>query len=118
MINHRIIRKASLPADAEGIMEVFSAAKTIMASTGNVNQWREGYPSLEVVQSDIERNGGYVIEQDGRIVAYFAFLQSPDPTYATIYDGQWLDDYFEYLYLTRFYRISSNMRRYLSFAGI
>ena len=73
-------------------MQVFSAAKAIMVSTGNVNQWREGYPSLEVVQSDIERDGSYVIEQDGRIVGYFAFLASPDPTYATIYDGDWLDD--------------------------
>ena len=93
---HRIVRKASLPADAEGIMQVFSAAKAIMVSTGNANQWREGYPSLEVVGSDIERNGSYVIEQDGWIVAYFAFLASPDPTYATIYDGEWLDDTLPY----------------------
>ena len=91
-LRNRIVRKASLPADAEEIMQVFSAAKAIMVSTGNANQWREGYPSLEVVQSDIERNGSYVIEQDGRIVAYFAFLASPDPTYATIYDGNWLND--------------------------
>ena len=38
-----------------------------MVSTGNTNQWREGYPSLEVVGSDIERDGSYVIEQDGRV---------------------------------------------------
>ena len=93
---NRIVRRALLPADAEGIMQVFAAAKAIMVSTGNVNQWREGYPSLEVVESDIERNGSYVIEQGGRIVAYFAFLASPDPTYATIYDGKWLDDTLPY----------------------
>ena len=67
-LRNRIVRKASLSADAEGIMQVFSAAKAIMVSTGNTNQWREGYPSLEVVGSDIERDGSYVIEQDGRIV--------------------------------------------------
>ena len=28
----------------------------------------------------------------GRIVGYFAFLPSPEPTYSKIYDGEWLDD--------------------------
>ena len=28
----------------------------------------------------------------GKIVGYFAYLQSPEPTYATIYEGKWLDD--------------------------
>ena len=45
-----------------------------------------------MVQTDVEINGAFVVEEDGRIVAYFAFLPSPEPTYATIYHGQWLDD--------------------------
>lgn len=88
----RIIRKASLPGDAEGIMAVFSAAKDIMRSSGNVNQWKAGYPSLEAVQADIDRQGSYVIEEGDRILAYFAFIESPEPTYTKIYDGEWLDD--------------------------
>ena len=40
----------------------------------------------------MERDGGYVIDVEGRVVAYFAFLKSPEPTYDIIYDGQWLDD--------------------------
>lgn len=96
MTGNRIIRKASLLADADGIMAVFSAAKAIMSSSGNINQWKGDYPSLDVVQSDIDRNGSYVIEQDDRIVAYFAFLESPDPTYSTIYKGEWLDDTLPY----------------------
>lgn len=103
---NRIIRRASLPEDAEGIMAVFSAAKAIMVASGNANQWKEGYPSLDIVQSDIEKNGGYVIEErlrvgatagmNNRIVAYFAFLPSPEPTYSKIYDGTWLEDTLPY----------------------
>ena len=102
-----IIRRASLPADAEEIMEVFAAARAIMVASGNLSQWNNGYPSLESVQADIERNGSFVIEerQSGneqesetgvRIVAYFAYLPSPEPTYSKIYDGEWLDDTLPY----------------------
>ena len=89
---NRTIRKASLPKDSERLMEVFTAAKNIMAADGNVKQWTDGYPSLDIVQSDIEKYGGFVVEDDGKIVAYFAFLPSPEPTYDKIYDGKWLDD--------------------------
>ena len=75
-MEHRTIRKVSLPADAERVMEVFAAGKAIMVKSGNLNQWINGYPSLEVVQSDMEKGGGFVIEDSGKIVAYFAFLPS------------------------------------------
>ena len=88
----RTIRRTSLPEDAEAIMSVFAAAKAIMRASGNMNQWKEGYPSLESVQADIDRNGSFVVEDNGRVVAYFAFLESPEPTYARIYEGEWLDD--------------------------
>lgn len=89
---NRTIRKASLPKDSERLMDVFAAAKDIMAADGNTNQWTDGYPSLDIVQSDIEKDGGFVVEDDGKIVAYFAFLPSPEPTYDKIYDGKWLDN--------------------------
>ena len=72
-----------------------------MRQSGNMHQWGEGYPSEAVIMADIERKGGFVIEDDdddgerpssSKIVGYFAFLQSPEPTYNKIYDGQWLDD--------------------------
>ena len=91
-MKHRIIRKVSLPADAERVMEVFAAGKAIMVKSGNLNQWINGYPSLEVVQSDMGKGGGFVVEDNGQIVAYFAFLPSPEPTYLKIYEGEWLDD--------------------------
>ena len=33
-----------------------------MVSTGNTNQWTNGYPSREILTEDIERNEMYVLE--------------------------------------------------------
>ena len=88
---NRIIREARLTDMAE-IMKVMDAAKEIMRQSGNMHQWGEGYPSEAVIFSDIKKNGGFVIEDDCKTVGYFAFLASPEPTYAEIYEGQWLDD--------------------------
>ena len=74
------------------IMQVMEAAKKIMRQSGNMHQWGDGYPSEIVIFSDMEKHGGFVIEDAGRIVGYFAFLPSPEPTYLKIYDGEWLDD--------------------------
>lgn len=91
----RIIREAK-QTDMPDIMKVMEAAKKIMRSSGNMHQWGEGYPSEAVITSDMDKNGGFVIEDEGCIVGYFAFLLSPEPTYHKIYDGKWLDDELPY----------------------
>ncbi len=88
------IRKAQLP-DLKQIMAVLDAARLIMRSDGNTSQWINGYPSEEIIRNDIENGYGYVVV-DVFIVSYFAFIPSPEPTYAKIYDGQWLDDTLPY----------------------
>lgn len=92
----RIIRETVLPDDADSILKVFAAAKGIMRESGNMNQWGKGYPSLEIVKADMERAGSFVIEDDGEVVGYFAFLPSPEPTYFNIYKGQWTNDTMSY----------------------
>ena len=87
----RIIREAR-PADMTAIMDVMAAAKRIMRQSGNMLQWGEGYPSETVVRADMAAGGAFVVVDDGRLVGYFAFLPSPEPTYARIYEGAWLDD--------------------------
>jgi hypothetical protein len=91
----RTIRKAE-PDDTGAILAVFEAARGIMRSSGNLHQWGDNYPSAEAVEKDRERGGGFVIEDDGRVTGYFAFLQSPEPTYDYIEGGQWLDDSLPY----------------------
>ena len=82
--------------DIQAIMTVLEAAKGSRRASGNMHQWADGYPSADAIRKDLERGGGFVIEDDGRIVAYFAFLPSPEPTYGVIEDGCWLDDTLPY----------------------
>ena len=91
----RLIRH-SCATDIPAIMDVLEAAKVIMRSSGNVNQWINGYPSEAVVRKDLENGNGYVVEDDGRVVGYFAVIASPEPTYAEIFDGAWLEDELPY----------------------
>lgn len=88
---NRIIREAR-PTDVADIMQVMDAAKKIMRQSGNMHQWGDDYPSEAVITADMERHGGFAIEDSGKVVGYFAFLQSPEPTYDKIYDGEWIDD--------------------------
>lgn len=87
----RLIRPAQ-PADVPAIMDVIADAKAIMRASGNLHQWIDGYPSTAVIAHDIAAGNGYVIVQDEVIIGYFAFIASPEPTYARIYHGEWIDD--------------------------
>ena len=91
----RIVRLAQV-ADLDKIMPVMDAAKGIMRSDGNMNQWSDGYPSSAAILADIHRKGGFVMEDCGKIVGYFAFLPSPEPTYSYIEGGEWIDDVMPY----------------------
>lgn len=77
------------------IMEVLAAARGIMRASGNMYQWTGGYPSEELILSDIEKGFGFVVLATD-IVAYFAFVPSPEPTYAKIFGGKWLDNRLPY----------------------
>ena len=110
----RIIREAT-PTDIPEIMKVVDAAKGIMRQSGNMYQWGEGYPSEAVIATDMERNGGFVVEDEKKIVGYFAFLQSPEPTYAKIYEGKWIDDTLPYHVV---HRIASNPDAHGIFSSI
>jgi RimJ/RimL family protein N-acetyltransferase len=83
--------RAAHKEDLTDIMAVLAAAKEIMRSSGNAGQWVNGYPSEAVILNDIEMGYGYVVEEK-RIVGYFAFIPSPEPTYSYIEGGSWLDD--------------------------
>lgn len=89
------IREARTSDMAE-IMMVMDAAKKIMRQSGNMHQWADSYPSEDVITTDMERGGAFVVEHDGSIAGYFAFLPSPEPTYDRIYEGQWVDDSLPY----------------------
>lgn len=82
--------------DLAEVMAVLAAAKGIMRASGNDGQWVNGYPSEDVILGDISKGNGFVVLEDGRIVGYFAFIASPEPTYDRIYGGAWLNDSLTY----------------------
>ena len=82
------IRKSTL-ADTKCIDEIYADAKKFMHSNGNPDQWNDEYPNILDANSDVEKGIGYVMEEDGKVFAVFAFIIGPDPTYAIIEDGAW-----------------------------
>ena len=88
----RTFRKGRME-DVPRIMWLIDEARGIMRSSGNLNQWIGGYPSEGTIVNDINNGHCYLcVEEDGEIIASFAFIPCPEPTYKEIYEGQWLDD--------------------------
>lgn len=81
------IRKSRMP-DLDTIMAVYDTARAFMRAHGNTEQWVNGYPQRELIVSDIAQGNSFVIEEAGRIVGVYAFIQGDDPAYAVI-DGRW-----------------------------
>ena len=91
-MNKRTIRKA-VPQDVAMIMRLVEEARGIMRSCGNMDQWTNGYPSRDVIEEDIRNGHCYLcVDPGGEVVASFAFIPGPEPTYKEIYEGAWLDE--------------------------
>ena len=86
-----IIRHSS-KNDIPKMLEIYETARAFMRSTGNMEQWINGYPSKEVLESDIDKNESYICEKDGEVVGTFVYNIGIDETYNKIYDGQWLNN--------------------------
>ncbi len=82
------IRKTQ-KTDIDAVMAIYDKARAFMREHGNTTQWPAGTPSRETIETDIAAGGSYVCEQDGRVVATFAFLPGPDSTYAHIEGEGW-----------------------------
>ena len=86
-----MIRKA-VESDLLDIKSIVAKARELMTALGNVNQWVDGYPSIEVLLSDIRSGNAYLLLREDEAVAYFAMIDGPDPTYNFIAEGNWLND--------------------------
>ena len=84
------IRKSKYE-DLDEIEKIFSYARKFMKENGNPSQWKNDRPSLDLVKEDIDKGNSYVVLDDDRIVATFAYIIGIEPTYIDI-DGKWLDD--------------------------
>lgn len=77
-------------------MLVYREARQIMLDSGDLHQWKEGYPPEDIIRQDIERGVGYAVVDGERIVGAFAFIPGTDPTYLEIEGGAWKDDFRPY----------------------
>lgn len=85
------IRK-STPDDLDTLLQLYADARDFMAKNGNPSQWGSTYPSVALVQSDIDKGCSYVCIQNGQIAGTFYFKAGEDPSYREIFDGSWLNE--------------------------
>ena len=84
------VRKTAVE-DLDEVEKIFIHARKQMATNGNPTQWGNDRPSMELVKKDIVEGNSYVVLNDGRITATFAYIIGIEPTYLDI-DGAWLND--------------------------
>lgn len=51
-------------------------------------QWQDGYPNESVIQDDINKNAGFVLTENDKVIGYCAVLINDEPEYANI-QGKW-----------------------------
>ena len=76
--------------DADKIWKILQQAIERRRRDGSL-QWQNGYPNPETVNSDIEKQIGYILTENDRVVAYCAVLLNDEPAYENI-EGKWLSD--------------------------
>ena len=87
-----LIRKAR-PDDLPQVLRIYDHARRFMAANGNPRQWGDSYPSAELTEQDILAGRCYVgIGGNGTPCCAFVFIIGNDPTYALIYNGEWVND--------------------------
>ncbi len=81
-------RKASFD-DLPAIMEIIRQAKIYM-NENNLDQWKDGYPSEDVIGDDIKKNCSYALIHNGTLVGTAAVFFDGEKTYHQIFGGSWL----------------------------
>ncbi len=78
-------------ADFKDIPKIWTILKNAIArrKKDGSNQWQDGYPNEESIQSDIEKQTGFVLTENEEVIGYCAVLINDEPEYAKI-QGEWL----------------------------
>lgn len=84
------VRKAT-EADFSQISAIYARAREFMRQTGNASQWKNTYPTEDIILSDIQNGYLHLLTDEDGIQCVFAFLSEGDPVYDHI-DGAWLND--------------------------
>jgi GNAT superfamily N-acetyltransferase len=78
-------------AKTEDITQVWEILQQAIQrrKTDGSNQWQDGYPNPELIQSDIENGYGFVLVEGKTILGYTAILINDEPEYDRL-EGEWL----------------------------
>lgn len=79
-------------AHLDEILSVYASARAYMREHGNMEQWVGGYPSRELLETDIDKGQLYLCTEEGEICGVFCYFEGEDSTYKEIFEGSWLND--------------------------
>jgi len=80
-------RKANA-TDIDIIWEIIQQSIERRRKDGS-DQWQNGYPNLQTVESDIEKGFGHVLTVNNDVAVYVALIFNDEPAYSSI-EGAWL----------------------------
>lgn len=83
-------RRAS-EQDIPEILAIIRQAQSYFKEHG-IDQWQGGYPNINTIQEDIDKEYGYVLLKDNHIAATVAVSFDGEETYENIYNGAWLSN--------------------------
>lgn len=77
-------------SDLAVIWEILQDAIAQRKADGS-NQWQNGYPNEQTAKNDIAAGNGYLLKENGEVIAYAAIIFGDEPAYDGIV-GQWLSN--------------------------
>ncbi|KRL76276.1 GNAT family N-acetyltransferase [Ligilactobacillus equi] len=86
--------------DLDQIEVMLEDARAFLKASGS-SQWQSGSPNREVFAQDIANGTCYVLEDQKQVIAVATLLVGPDPSYAEIRDGSWLQASDNYIAIHR-----------------
>lgn len=81
--------RQAVAGDIPKILAVIDQAKAYFKANG-IDQWQQGYPNRETVETDLEQGFAYVLAEGNTVLAYSAVSFDGEPNYRSIEEGAWL----------------------------
>lgn len=63
-----------------------------MIASGNTHLWDDNHPSRGQIAKDFASGSSYLLLEDAKPIAIWAFVKVPEPRYDVVYNWAWLDD--------------------------